>query len=163
MNLGSGVAEYGCALPYVFPLNQTSKWAHDRQSCWPFGQLCTSRAMSPKDADRESQLFHRRQKIDRVLPEAERHRPHDHRHRQVGEADLERVVSRYARFAAARRPVSCHHPVLEVRDARRLDRADLLQLHLRVPEVVEETSASPSSTGTTSSSSWSSSPAARYC
>ena len=57
MNWGFGVAEYGCALPYVFPVNHTSKWAHDRQSCWPFVQLCTSRAMSPKDADRESQLF----------------------------------------------------------------------------------------------------------
>jgi hypothetical protein len=40
----------------------------------------------------------------------------------------------------ARRPVSCHHPVLEVRDARRLDCPDLLKLHLRVPEVVEEAS-----------------------
>src|ERR671914_2898831 len=49
-------------------------------------------------------------------------------------------VTRYARFAAARRPVSCHHPVLEVGDAGRLDGPDLLELHLRVPEVVEETS-----------------------
>ena len=37
-------------------------------------------------------------------------------------------------------PVSCHHPVLEVGDAGRLDGPDLLELHLRVPEVVEETS-----------------------
>src|SRR2546426_562645 len=44
------------------------------------------------------------------------------------------------RFAAARRPVSCHHPVLEVGDAGRLDAPDLLELHLRVPEVVEKTS-----------------------
>src|SRR5438552_15637865 len=49
-------------------------------------------------------------------------------------------VTRYARFAAARRPVSCHHPVLEVGDAGRLDGPDLLDLHLRVPEVVEEAS-----------------------
>src|SRR5437764_10006016 len=40
----------------------------------------------------------------------------------------------------ARRPVSCHHPVLEVGDAGRLDGPDLLELHLRVPEVVEEAS-----------------------
>ena len=49
-------------------------------------------------------------------------------------------VTRYARFAAARRPVSCHHPVFEVGDAGRLDGPDLLELHLRVPEVVEEAS-----------------------
>src|ERR1700704_3746698 len=49
-------------------------------------------------------------------------------------------VTRYARFAAARRPVSCHHPVLEVGDAGRLDGPDLLELHLRVPDVVEEAS-----------------------
>src|SRR6266545_4539035 len=49
-------------------------------------------------------------------------------------------VTRCARFAAARRPVSCHHPVLEVGDAGRLDGPDLLELHLRVPEVVEEAS-----------------------
>jgi hypothetical protein len=58
----------------------------------------------------------------------------------LGEADLERVVTRYARLAAARRPVSCHHPVLEVGDAGRLDGPDLLEVHLRVPEVIEETS-----------------------
>src|ERR1700730_898732 len=46
----------------------------------------------------------------------------------------------YARFAAGRRPVSCHRPVLEVGDAGRLDGPDLLELHLRVPEVVEEAS-----------------------
>jgi hypothetical protein len=34
--------------------------------------------------------------------------------------------------------VSCHHPVLEVGDAGRLDGPYLLELHLRVPEVVEE-------------------------
>jgi hypothetical protein len=34
----------------------------------------------------------------------------------------------------------CHHPVLEVSDAGRLDGPDLLELHLRVPEVVEEAS-----------------------
>src|SRR5207249_3360523 len=33
---------------------------------------------------------------------------------------------------------SCHQPVLEVRDAGRLDGPDLLELHLRVLEVVEE-------------------------
>jgi hypothetical protein len=49
-------------------------------------------------------------------------------------------VTRYARFAAAWRPASCHHPVLEVGDARRLDGPDLLELQLRCPEVVEETS-----------------------
>src|SRR5918992_975544 len=49
-------------------------------------------------------------------------------------------VTRYARFAAARRPGSCHRPVLEVGDAGRLDGPDLLELHLRVPEVVEEAS-----------------------
>src|SRR2546426_2147904 len=49
-------------------------------------------------------------------------------------------VTRYARFAAARRPVSCHHPVLEVGDAGRLNGPDLLELHLRAPEVVEEAS-----------------------
>src|SRR5216110_2425193 len=40
----------------------------------------------------------------------------------------------------ARRPASCHQPVLEVGDAGRLDGPDLLELHVRVPEVVEETS-----------------------
>jgi hypothetical protein len=35
---------------------------------------------------------------------------------------------------------SCHHSVPEVRDAGRLDGPDLLKLHLRVPEVVEEAS-----------------------
>src|SRR5215208_923200 len=35
---------------------------------------------------------------------------------------------------------SCHRPVLEVGDAGRLDGPDLLELHLRVPEVVEEAS-----------------------
>src|SRR5215211_31098 len=49
-------------------------------------------------------------------------------------------VIRYARFAAARRPVSGHHPVLEVGDARRLDGPDLLELHIGIPEVVEEAS-----------------------
>src|SRR5918992_1399786 len=49
-------------------------------------------------------------------------------------------VTRYARFAAARRPGSCHRPVLEVGDAGRLDGPDLLELHLRVPEVLEEAS-----------------------
>src|SRR6266496_4037314 len=39
-----------------------------------------------------------------------------------------------------RRRGSRHHPVLEVRDAGRLDGPDLLKLHLRVPEVVEEAS-----------------------
>src|SRR5437660_6630601 len=39
-----------------------------------------------------------------------------------------------------RRRGSCHHSVLEVRDAGRLDGPDLLELHLRVPEVVEEAS-----------------------
>jgi hypothetical protein len=39
-----------------------------------------------------------------------------------------------------RRGGSCHHSVLEVRDAGRLDGPDLLKLHLRVPEVVEEAS-----------------------
>src|SRR5437667_9040496 len=49
-------------------------------------------------------------------------------------------VTRHTRSAAARRPVLCHHPVLEVSDAGRLDGPDLLEPHLRVPEVVEETS-----------------------
>src|SRR4051812_18988510 len=40
-----------------------------------------------------------------------------------------------------RRRGSCHHSVLEVRDAGRFDGPDLLELHLRVPEVVEEASA----------------------
>src|SRR5438128_919714 len=35
---------------------------------------------------------------------------------------------------------SCHHRVLEVRDARRLDRPNLLELHLRGPDAVEEAS-----------------------
>ena len=35
---------------------------------------------------------------------------------------------------------SRHYPVLEVRDAGGLDGTDLLKLHLRVPEVVEEAS-----------------------
>src|SRR3981081_1139381 len=35
---------------------------------------------------------------------------------------------------------SCHRPVFEVGDAGRLDGPDLLELHLRVLEVVEETS-----------------------
>src|SRR6267378_1212246 len=35
---------------------------------------------------------------------------------------------------------SCHRPVFEVGDAGRLDGPDLLELHLRVPEVVEEAS-----------------------
>src|SRR5207248_7562436 len=38
------------------------------------------------------------------------------------------------------RPGSCHHCVLEVGTARRLDGPDLLELHLRGPEVVEEAS-----------------------
>src|SRR4051794_9373289 len=38
------------------------------------------------------------------------------------------------------RPRSCHRRVFEVGDAGRLDGADLLELHLRVAEVVEETS-----------------------
>src|ERR671923_1265104 len=42
-----------------------------------------------------------------------------------------------------RQPSSCHHPVLEVRDAGRLDRPDLLKLDLGAPEVVEEASAVP--------------------
>src|SRR5919106_6798911 len=50
------------------------------------------------------------------------------------------IVTRYARFAAARRPISSHHPALEVGDAGRLDGPDLLELHLRVPEVLEEAS-----------------------
>src|SRR3954470_4442006 len=49
-------------------------------------------------------------------------------------------VTRRARFTAARRPASFLAPVLEVGDAGRLDGPDLLELHLRVPEVVEETS-----------------------
>src|SRR5437899_7708853 len=49
-------------------------------------------------------------------------------------------VTRRARFTAARRPASFHAPVLEVGDAGRLDGPDLLELHLRVPEVVEEAS-----------------------
>src|SRR5215213_3199799 len=49
-------------------------------------------------------------------------------------------VTRRARFAAARRPASFHAPVLEVGDAGRLDGPHLLELHLRVPEVVEEAS-----------------------
>src|SRR5437763_1363851 len=40
----------------------------------------------------------------------------------------------------ARRPASCHYPVLEVGDAGRLDGPDLLELHLCVPEVGEEAS-----------------------
>jgi hypothetical protein len=40
-----------------------------------------------------------------------------------------------------RQPSSCHHPVLEVRDAGRLDCPELLKLDLGVPEVVEEASA----------------------
>ena len=36
--------------------------------------------------------------------------------------------------------VSGHHPVLGVGDAGRLDGPDLLELHIRVHEVVEETS-----------------------
>src|SRR5438132_1204954 len=44
------------------------------------------------------------------------------------------------RWLSARRPVLCHHPVLEVSDAGRLDGPDLLELHLRVPEVVEQAS-----------------------
>src|SRR6266496_2115132 len=39
-----------------------------------------------------------------------------------------------------RRRGSGHHPVLEVRDAGGLDGTDLLKLHLRGPEVVEEAS-----------------------
>src|SRR5438093_7016607 len=39
-----------------------------------------------------------------------------------------------------RRRGSCHHSVLEVRDAGRLDGPDLLKLHLGAPEVVEEAS-----------------------
>src|SRR3977135_2158241 len=50
-------------------------------------------------------------------------------------------VTRRARFTAARRPASFHAPVLEVGDAGRLDGPDLLELHLRVPEVVEEATA----------------------
>jgi hypothetical protein len=42
---------------------------------------------------------------------------------------------------AARRRVSGQHPVLEVGNARCLDRPDLLELHLGGPEVVEEASA----------------------
>src|SRR5918992_6202924 len=72
-------------------------------------------------------------------------------------------VTRYARFAAARRPVSCHHPVLEVGDAGRLDGPDLLELHLRVPEVVEETSTVAEQHRNKMELSSSSSPAARYC
>ena len=34
---------------------------------------------------------------------------------------------------------SSHHPVRDVRDARGFDGADLLKLHLRVPEIVEDT------------------------
>src|SRR6266571_254792 len=49
-------------------------------------------------------------------------------------------VTRRARFTAARRPASFHALVLEVGDAGRLDGPDLLELHLRVPEVVEEAS-----------------------
>src|SRR3954470_5992678 len=49
-------------------------------------------------------------------------------------------VTRRARFTAARRPASFLAPVLEVGDAGRLDGPDLLELHLRVPEVVEEAS-----------------------
>ena len=45
-----------------------------------------------------------------------------------------------ARFTAARRPVSGPRPVLEVGDAGRLDGPDLFELHLRVPEVVEDPS-----------------------
>ena len=40
-----------------------------------------------------------------------------------------------------RRRGSCHDLVFEVRDAGGLDGTDLLELHLRVPEVVEEASA----------------------
>src|SRR3954470_14661541 len=49
-------------------------------------------------------------------------------------------VTRRARFTAARRPASFLAPVLEVGDAGRLDGPDLLELHLRAPEVVEEAS-----------------------
>src|SRR5881397_927892 len=49
----------------------------------------------------------------------------------------ENELWRAGRLAATR---LCHHPVLEVRDAGRLDGPDLLKLHLRVPEVVEEAS-----------------------
>src|SRR4051795_9331640 len=45
-----------------------------------------------------------------------------------------------APFTAARRPASFHAPVLEVGDAGRLDGPDLLELHLRGPEVVKEAS-----------------------
>jgi hypothetical protein len=44
------------------------------------------------------------------------------------------------RSSVARRRGSCRHPVLEVRDAGGLDGTDLLEPHLRVPEVVEEAS-----------------------
>src|SRR2546421_259362 len=47
-------------------------------------------------------------------------------------------VKRLARDRRA--AASCHHPVLEVGDAGRLDGPDLLELHFRVPEVVEEAS-----------------------
>jgi hypothetical protein len=43
-------------------------------------------------------------------------------------------------YAGRPRPASCHHRVLEVRDARRLGRADLLELHLGAANAVEETS-----------------------
>src|SRR6266536_1746333 len=46
-------------------------------------------------------------------------------------------VTRRARFTAARRPASFHAPVLEKGDTGRLDGPDLLDLHHRVPEVVE--------------------------
>ena len=49
--------------------------------------------------------------------------------------------------AGRRRPCSCGHPVLEVRDARRLDRPDLLQPHVRVREVVEEACAAAEQKG----------------
>ena len=44
------------------------------------------------------------------------------------------------RFTAARRPASFHAPVLEVGDAGCLDGPDLLEPHLRVPEVLKEAS-----------------------
>jgi hypothetical protein len=66
----------------------------------------------------------------------------------VGETATEReqqlpIFLRRSASIGRRQPSSCHHPVLEVRDARRLDRPDLLKLDLGAPEIVEEASAVP--------------------
>jgi len=68
------------------------------------------------------------------------------------EADADVLYRRHVRFAAAPRPVSCHHPVLEVRDARRLDRPNCFSSTSASPRLSKRGAPSPSSTGTTWSS-----------